>query len=68
MDAVRTDIKQLVFVRLRVTRQHVSELSRLTSDDLLSREASDFTVRNPPQTIVGDSSSHVPMLRMYDEV
>jgi hypothetical protein len=68
MDAIRTDVDQLVLVRLRVTRQHVPKLSRLTSDDLLLREPSDFAVRNPPETIFGDFGSHVPMLRVNDEV
>jgi hypothetical protein len=68
MDAIRTDIDQLVSVRLRVTRQHVPKLFRLTSDNLLSREPSDFAVRYPPKTIFRDSSSHVPMLRVNDEV
>ena len=68
VNLVRADLGQLVLIRLRVTRKHLLKLLRLSFKHFIAGEARDFSVRDTPKSIFTNACSHVPVLRMNDEV
>lgn len=68
MNFVGAEIDDAVILRGGVARQHLSPFFLLCRKQLIFAKCSGYTIADAPDSILGDSRCHVPVLWVYDKV